>query len=318
MDAGRKHKKSSSSEPSSSTIQFLPALAPPSKKPKSVLPASKIQIVAPGEAISTEVGFLRGHGTYVKGDKLHSTLGGVVERVNKLVSVRPLRSRYQPEVGDVIIGRVRELAAKRWKLDINSRLDGILMLSAINLPGGAQRRRTQSDELQMRSFFQENDLISAEVQQFFSDGAIALHTRSLKYGKLEQGQFVAVPPALIKRGKTAFNVLPCGVEVILGANGYIWISPPTSPATPEEEHSMTARVKQEITLEMRQRISRVLNAIEALRMNFIAIYPGSISDTYDESLRHNIAVKDMVTPTNAEFLTQRAKERLVESSLSMH
>ena len=26
----------------------------------------------------------------------------------------------------------------RWKLDINSHQDGILMLSAVNLPGGAQ------------------------------------------------------------------------------------------------------------------------------------------------------------------------------------
>jgi hypothetical protein len=51
------------------------------------------------------------------------------------------------------------------------------------------------------------------------------------------------------------------------------------------------RDEQEITLEMRQRIARVRNAIEALRMNFIAIFPGSISDTYDESLRLNIAIK---------------------------
>ncbi|CAN0597069.1 unnamed protein product, partial [Ectocarpus sp. 12 AP-2014] len=36
----------------------------------------------------------------------------------------------------------------------------------------------------MRSFFQEHDLISAEVQQVNSDGGIALHTRSLKYGKV--------------------------------------------------------------------------------------------------------------------------------------
>lgn len=49
------------------------------------------------------------------------------------------------------------------QVDINARLDGILMLSAISLPGGVQRRRTQSDELQMRSFFQENDLISVRT-----------------------------------------------------------------------------------------------------------------------------------------------------------
>jgi hypothetical protein len=36
----------------------------------------------------------------------------------------------------------------------------------------------------MRSFFEEGDLLVAEVQAFFSDGAMSLHTRSLKYGKV--------------------------------------------------------------------------------------------------------------------------------------
>jgi hypothetical protein len=36
----------------------------------------------------------------------------------------------------------------------------------------------------MRTFFEEGDLLVAEVQSFFSDGAMSLHTRSLKYGKV--------------------------------------------------------------------------------------------------------------------------------------
>lgn len=36
----------------------------------------------------------------------------------------------------------------------------------------------------MRNFFTEGDLLVAEVQAFFADGAISLHTRSLKYGKV--------------------------------------------------------------------------------------------------------------------------------------
>ena len=34
------------------------------------------------------------------------------------------------------------------------------MLSSVNLPGGQQRMKTYEDQLQMRSFFQEHDLIS--------------------------------------------------------------------------------------------------------------------------------------------------------------
>lgn len=47
-----------------------------------------------------------------------------------------------------------------------------------------KRRKLESDELQMRSFFEEGDLLVAEVQAFIADGAMSLHTRSLKYGKV--------------------------------------------------------------------------------------------------------------------------------------
>ena len=95
-----------------------------------------------------------------------------------------------------------KVSARRWKVDANSRQDAVLMLTSINLPGGvqvkiltrfksfhielyaSQRRKLESDELQMRNFFEEGDLLVAEVQAFFADGAMSLHTRSLKYGKV--------------------------------------------------------------------------------------------------------------------------------------
>ena len=71
-------------------------------------------------------------------------------------------------------------------METNSRLDSMLLLSSVNLPGGELRRRSAEDELAMRSYLQEGDLISAEVQMLYADGAASLHTRSLKYGKLGQ------------------------------------------------------------------------------------------------------------------------------------
>ena len=38
--------------------------------------------------------FFRGHGTYVDGNKLIASVAGVVERVNKLICVRPFKTRY--------------------------------------------------------------------------------------------------------------------------------------------------------------------------------------------------------------------------------
>ena len=42
--------------------------------------------------------------------------------------------------------------------------------------------------------------------------------------QLRNGQLVTVPPILIRRLKSHFYSLPCGVDLILGLNGYIWVS----------------------------------------------------------------------------------------------
>ena len=61
----------------------------------------------------------------------------------------------------------------------------------------ANRGAVWGAELAMRSFYTENDLMSAEVQEFKQAGCM-LHTRSNKYGKLCHGMLVVVPSHLIK------------------------------------------------------------------------------------------------------------------------
>jgi len=65
--------------------------------------------VLPGEAITTESGYLRGHGSYIKeshveghigqsgGSVSHtliSSVAGYIARIDKLISVKPINSRY--------------------------------------------------------------------------------------------------------------------------------------------------------------------------------------------------------------------------------
>jgi exosome complex component RRP4 len=50
--------------------------------------------------------------------KLIATVSGFVERVNKLISVRALHTRYGGEVGDVVVGRVVEVRrVKRTQIE---------------------------------------------------------------------------------------------------------------------------------------------------------------------------------------------------------
>jgi exosome complex component RRP4 len=85
-----------------------------------------------------------GHGTYQEGKDIVSAVAGVVEQVNKLITVRPLRTRYAGEIGDVVVGRITEVGQRRWKVDVNARQDGVLLLSSVNLPGGVQVRRAMA------------------------------------------------------------------------------------------------------------------------------------------------------------------------------
>ncbi|CAI8610723.1 unnamed protein product [Vicia faba] len=159
--------------------------------------------IADSISVNHEDGVLKGHGTADLDGEVVATLCGVVERVNKLVYVRALRSRYKPEVGDIVIGRVIEVAQKRWRLDINYSQNAYLMLSAMNMPDGVQRRRTALDELNMRCIFEEADVICAEVRGFQHDG-LHLQARSKKYGKLTTGQLITVHTVFSEETKTTF------------------------------------------------------------------------------------------------------------------
>lgn len=89
--------------------------------------------------------FNRGHGTYMDEHKtLRSSVAGVLEKVNKLISIKPFKTRYQGEIGDVVVGRITEVQQKRWKVDTNAKLDSALLLSSVNLPGGELVRLTSN------------------------------------------------------------------------------------------------------------------------------------------------------------------------------
>jgi exosome complex component RRP4 len=181
------------------------------------------ELLLPGEVICENEGYIRGHGTQLRGEEIVSSYFGRLRLINKLISVEPSTAlRYMPEVGDVVVGRVASIFSKRWKIEMNSKTDVSLSLSAINLPGVAQRRKLESDEISMRTFFNIGDLIVAEVQKVNRNGSASLHTRSDRYRKLGDGMLVFVPSVLLPPLKSRF-VTVGDTEVIVGANGFVWI-----------------------------------------------------------------------------------------------
>src|SRR4051794_28102746 len=80
-------------------------------------------LVTPGEVITTDPSYMRGHGTYLdENNHLRSSIAGMVSKLNRLVLVTPLSTRrYVGDIGDVVLGRVLDIGNKRWRVDIRAR-----------------------------------------------------------------------------------------------------------------------------------------------------------------------------------------------------
>ena len=286
----------------------------PSQKKRKIGLSTNAMLVTPGDVITESMDYMRGHGTYTTDQdntKLLASVGGVVERINKLVCVRPLKTRYNGEVGDIIVGRIKEVQQKRWKVETNSRLDSMLMLSSVNLKGGELRRRSAADELAMREYLQEGDLISAEVQQVYSDGLLSLHTRSLRYGKLGQGCLVIVSPSLIKRRKNHMHNLESGVSIILANNGYVWISAICNNTSDETADGGFNVDKEPVALEDREVICRVRNCVLCLAKQSVMLYDTSVQYAYDASMQYQ--VKELLNEEIGEDVVSQTLLRLEQS-----
>jgi len=269
-------------------------------------------LVTPGCVVTSDPGFMRGHGTWVdEEDKIIATVAGNVERINKLYSVRPLRSRYIGEVGDVVVGRIVEVQHKRWTVDINARLSAVLLLSSVNLPGGQLRIKTEEDELMMKAHLEVGNLISAEVQSIFHDGSVSLHTRSLKYGKLSQGQLVKVPSSLVQRKKTHFHNIVSGIQLILSNNGYIWISP---SSVEDVETGGFAQNLECVLRSDREKIARLRNCILALTTHNNMLCDTKILYAYEASSTYE--VKEILKPDVMKNIVNLVKQR-IESEQTM-
>lgn len=270
-------------------------------------------IVTPGQTVTDDPQWMRGHGTSIQPNTtaIRSTVAGTILKTNKLLSVRPLRARYTPEIGDLVVGRIIEVQSRRWKVDVAAPLLAALPLSSINLPGGILRRRTAVDELNIRTFFTEGDLLVAEVQSIFSDGSASLHTRSLKYGKLRNGYFISVTGAggsaagggVVRSRRQIWTIATANgggdVDVVLGVNGYIWIAKHVEPKVEGQEQGQEVSITRleesvsgsiyssqndEIAPATRREMARLAGCIQALSEAGVRVDEGMVVKAYEAAV----------------------------------
>lgn len=272
----------------------------------------KVNLVLPGDLITSQKGFINGHGTYEDNGSIYASVIGSVEKTNKLIIVNPIKSKFVGEVGDVVVGRIIKIENKKWRVEVNAYNHATLHLNSINIPSGIQRRKNEDDELNMRMYFTENDIISAEVHSIkAAKGTLTLHTRNQNYGRLKNGILVKVNSKLIKSMKSHFLTLKCGVSLIMGKNGNIWVYYRDEVAMkPEDNKEIPAKTG--VTSEERLKMARVKNAIDLLDRQFVDISVDNINWLFDESMRMGLEARDMISSTRKEPLLKKFKEFLDE------
>ena len=124
--------------------------------------------------------------------------------------------------------------------------------------------------------------MQAEVQAVHQDGLVLLHTRSSRYGLLENGQIIQVSSCLVKRQRQHMaSFEEDGVRIILGCNGLIWVGMQESADMKTNDDAIFTS------------IARICQSIKALNMLKMTISVESISKIASLSSRHSIQPKNM-------------------------
>ncbi|KAL8456031.1 hypothetical protein Emag_000160 [Eimeria magna] len=209
--------------------------------------SSSSRLVLPGDPLPFGESYLLGLNTHVENGVVRSSVCGVLQTVNRLVYVRPLRSRYEANVGDVVVGRVAEISNGKSKYcGLLDRLRGSWSAPRFAMRFEGSRRRWFIDVRAARLAVLSLGAVSLEVQRrrldADADGQILLHTRSARYGKQLNGLGLKVPPQLL----------------ILGVNGYLWVSLPAEVSAAESmSFSQQQQQEQRISAHLRRQLATI-------------------------------------------------------------
>lgn len=248
---------------------------------------------------------MAGNGSFMREGHILASLAGTLRRINKLVVVEPVNTRYIGENGDVVVGKVTGVlqAQQKWHVSVGASNTASLSLGAMVLPGSDQRRRLDDDILQMESILKEGDVIITEVQKKTLNGDIALQARTNRYGKLYNGRLVEVPPSLVPRQVQHILVSDkMGVFLVLGSNGFIWVGmiPRSVDAERKEEH---------VGIRDRQAIALVSNLIgHVLGPSFLPVTRSNLETVFDFAMERGFTARSLLSQENADILSKELEE----------
>ncbi len=180
-------------------------------------------IAVPGEVLAVGMDFLPAGSTYRDNEEIIATQLGIVSISGRLIKIVPLNSKYLPKRGDLVIGKVVDISANNWFVDI-----GFYNEAAISVVEGSMEYIPRGADLSQ--YYSHGDYVVASVVGVTRSNIVNLTLKGYGLRKLSEGRIVTINPAKVPRliGKEGSmislikNMTEC--RIIVGQNGFIWVS----------------------------------------------------------------------------------------------
>lgn len=175
-------------------------------------------LVLPGDLLAEEDVY-PGRGTFKEEGKIYSKLLGLVSLRNKRINVTPLKSKYLPKRGDMVLGKVTNIRFSMLDIDINSPYSGFV--SSSELFG--------RDKKDLTKYFNIGDTLFLKVLDVDEIKKAKLGVKNRRFNKLRGGLIVKIAPTKVPRliGKkgSMINAIKEKTEckIMVGQNGLVWV-----------------------------------------------------------------------------------------------
>jgi exosome complex component RRP4 len=177
------------------------------------------EIVVPGDllAISSK---RAGPGTYSEGGKIFAAQLGIKSVRPDSITVVPLSGQYMPMRGDLVVGKIVDVGASNWLVDINSPYPSPLHVNEV--PWRVEFGET-------RKFMSVGDIVLLKVVGVDEVKRVSVSMQDHGLRKLSGGMVVEMSPSKVPRviGKNGSMIQTLknttGCRIYVGQNGRIWI-----------------------------------------------------------------------------------------------
>ena len=210
-------------------------------------------LVVPGDALY-EGRIKTGDNTYRSQGRVSATRIGLVNYNKNIVSVIALEAGFNPLIGDLVVGEVKDIELGKWIVDIDAATNAVLNVpDAIDAPF-----RT---DIVMPSILDVGDTVVAKIVDLDRRRTPILSILGRELGRVNEGFTIRLTPSKIprligKKGSMVNMILrETGCNIVIGQNGRILIHGRT-----RRQEEMAVRVIDKI--EREAHISGLTNRVQ--------------------------------------------------------